>query len=129
VDLSCFIHEFLKSKQYVPYIDLDFDTDGLNKDEYEQAVWEQLGAVLSARERRADDASFDVLAWLKCYFAQEHIGEVLSGRITGVTQIGIFVTLESLYIEGLVHISELGTDYFMFNEPTHELVGERTCIR
>jgi len=123
------IHAILKSKQYVPYIDLDFDTDGLTKKEYEQAVWEQLGAVLSARERRADDASFDVLAWLKCYFAQEHIGEVLSGRITGVTQFGIFVTLESLYIEGLVHISELGTDYFIFNEATHELVGERTGIR
>src|SRR5699024_114735 len=50
------IHAILKSKQYVPYIDLDFDTDGLTKKEYEQAVWEQLGAVLSARERRADDA-------------------------------------------------------------------------
>ncbi len=123
------IHAILKSKRYVPHIDLDFDTTELTKKEYEQAVWEQLGAVLSARERRADDASYDVLAWLKCYFAQEHIGEVFSGRITGVTQFGIFVTLESLYIEGLVHISELGTDYFIFNEATHELVGERTGIR
>src|SRR5690625_2989332 len=123
------IHAILKSKKYVPYIDLDFDTDGLTKKEYEQAVWEQLGAVLSARERRADDASYDVMAWLKCYFAQEHIGEVFSGRITGVTHFGIFVTLESLYVEGLVHISDLGTDYFIFNEATHELIGERTGMR
>lgn len=123
------IHAILNSKKYIPHIELDFDTEGLTKKEYEQAVWEQLGVVLSARERRADDASYDVMAWLKCYFAQEHIGEIFSGRITGVTQFGIFVTLDSLYIEGLVHISELGTDYFIFNEATHELVGERTGIR
>jgi len=123
------IRSILKSKRYVPHIELDFDTDGLSRKEYEQAVWEQLGVVLSARERRADDASYDVMAWLKCYFAQEHIGEVFSGRITGVTQFGIFVTLDSLFIEGLVHISELGTDYFIFNEATHELIGERTGMR
>jgi len=123
------IHSILKSKRYVPQIELDFDTEGMTRKQYEEAVWEQLGAVLSARERRADDASYDVMAWLKCYFAQEHIGEVFSGRITGVTHFGIFVTLESLYIEGLVHISDLGTDYFVFNEATHELIGERTGIR
>jgi len=122
------IHAILKSKRYMPHIELDFDTDGLTRKELEHAMWEQLGAVLSARERRADDASHDVTAWLKCYFAQEHIGEVFTGRITGVTQFGIFVTLERLYLEGLVHISELGSDYFIFNEATHELVGERTGI-
>lgn len=122
------IHAIIKSKRYVPQIELDIDTEGMTKKQHEEAIWEQLGAVLSARERRADDASYDVTAWLKCYFAQEHIGEVFSGRITGVTHFGVFITLDNLYIEGLVHISELGTDYFIFNEATHELVGERTGI-
>ena len=85
--------------------------------------------MLSARERRADEASYDVQAWLKCYFMQDHIGEVFSGKITGVAAFGIFITLDKLYVEGMVHVSALGSDYFVFNEATHDLRGERTGIR
>ena len=95
----------------------------------EHDAWETLGALLSARERRADDASRDVQAWLKCWFVRERVGEVFSGRITGVTSFGVFVTLETLYVEGLVHISELGGDYFQYNEALNELRGERTGFR
>src|SRR5690606_9865167 len=80
-------------------------------------------------ERRADDASRDVEAWLKCWFVKEHVGEVFSGRVTGVAPFGLFITLETLFVEGLVHVSELGSDYFQFNEAMHELRGERTGMR
>ncbi len=92
-------------------------------------VWEQFGLQCSANERRADEASRDVQAWLKCYFMREKVGEQFRGTITGVTAFGIFITLDSLFVEGLVHISELGTDYFQFNEAMHELRGERTGQR
>ncbi|WP_372684557.1 ribonuclease R [Castellaniella sp.] len=95
----------------------------------EQEAWEALGDVLSARERRADEASQDVEAWLKCWFAREHVGEVFSGRISGVTSFGVFVTLDTLYVDGLVHISELGGDYYQYNEALNELRGERSGFR
>ncbi|MER1966393.1 ribonuclease R [Castellaniella sp. GW247-6E4] len=95
----------------------------------EQETWEDLGMLLSARERRADDASRDVAAWLKCWFVREHVGEVFSGKITGVASFGVFVTLDTLYVEGMAHVSELGSDYFQYNEITNELRGERTGMR
>jgi ribonuclease R len=83
----------------------------------------------SSHERRADDASRDVEAWLKCQFMRERLGEQFAGRITGVATFGVFVTLNDLYVEGLVHVSELGTEYFKYNESAHELRGERTGKR
>lgn len=92
-------------------------------------IWEQFGLQSSANERRADEASRDVLAWLKCYFMREKVGEQFRGTVTGVAPFGVFVTLDGLFVEGLVHVSELGTDYFQFNEAMHELRGERTGQR
>jgi ribonuclease R len=60
---------------------------------------------------------------------RNHVGEQFSGRITGVATFGVFVTLDSMYVEGLVHVSELGTDYFQYSETSHELRGERTGVR
>jgi ribonuclease R len=85
--------------------------------------------VCSANERRADEASRDVEAWLKCQFMRERVGEQFPGRITGVAPFGLFVTLDDLFVEGLVHVSELGGEYFQFNEAAHELRGERTGRR
>jgi ribonuclease R len=93
------------------------------------AVWDKLGVVCSANERRANDASNDVTAWLKCYYMRDRVGEEFSGTISGVAPFGVFVTLDALYVEGLVHVSELGTEYYQFNEGLHELRGERTGIR
>jgi ribonuclease R len=91
--------------------------------------WLHYGMLCSANERRADDASRDVEAWLKCQFMRSRIGEDFLGRVTGVATFGLFVTLDDLYVEGMVHVSELGTDYFQYNEAVHELRGERTGIR
>ena len=92
-------------------------------------TWRMLGTVCSANERRADEASRDVEAWLKCQFMRERVGEQFPGRITGVAPFGLFVTLDELFVEGLVHVSELGGEYFQFNEAAHELRGERTGRR
>ncbi len=94
-----------------------------------QSVWEAAGLHCSANERRADEASKDVEAWLKCKFMRDHLGEEFGGVVSSVTSFGLFVTLDSLYVEGLVHITELGGEYFRFDEVRQELRGERTGIR
>ena len=101
----------------------------LAKGAEEMARWESLGLSSSVAERRADEASRDVEAWLKCQFMRAHVGESYRGRVSGVAPFGLFITLETLYVEGMVHVSELGSDYFQFNEVSHELRGERTGRR
>jgi ribonuclease R len=93
------------------------------------AIWEELGLHCSSNERRADEASRDVEAWLKCYFMRDKLGEEYGGMVSGVTSFGIFVQLDALFIEGLVHVTELGSDYFQYDEIRNELRGERTGIR
>lgn len=102
---------------------------GKKKLEKDLTIWDALGTHCSANERRADEASRDVEAWLKCYFIKNKLGEEFAGTISGVTQFGIFVQLDDIYIEGLVHITELGADYFQFDDARHELRGERTGKR
>lgn len=91
--------------------------------------WQAAGLHCSANERRADEASRDVEAWLKCKYMRERLGEEYSGVVTAATTFGLFVTLDSLYVEGLVHITELGGEYFRYDEARQELRGERTGIR
>ena len=91
--------------------------------------WEAAGLHCSANERRAEEASRDVESWLKCKYMKEHLGEVFNGTVTAVTTFGLFVTLNDLHVEGLVHITELGGEYFRFDEVRQELRGERTGIR
>lgn len=95
----------------------------------EVQAWEAAGLHCSANERRADEASRDVEAWLKCKYMRDHLGEEYSGVVTAATSFGIFVTLDAMYVEGLVHITELGGEYFKFDEARQELRGERTGIR
>jgi len=95
----------------------------------EAAMWESVGAHCSANERRADEASRDVEAWLKCRFMREHLGEEFSGTVSAVAGFGLFVTLDALYVDGLVHITELGGEYYRFDEVRQELRGERTGVR
>jgi ribonuclease R len=91
--------------------------------------WEIAGVHTSACERRADDASRDVEAWLKCRFMRDHLGEEYAGTVSAVAGFGLFVTLEALYVEGLVHITELGGEYYRFDEVRQELRGERSGMR
>ena len=95
----------------------------------EMTLWEAAGGHCSANERRADEASRDVEAWLKCRYMREKLGEEFSGTVTAVAGFGLFVTLDALYVEGLVHITELGGEYYRYDEARLELRGERTGIR
>ncbi|CUI63235.1 Ribonuclease R [Achromobacter xylosoxidans] len=123
------IKALLAGQRYVPSLDDQPVVIGRTQREHEHAIWEKMGLVLSASERRADEASRDVEAWLKCWFVKERVGEDFSGTVTGVASFGIFVTLDTLHVEGLVHVSELGGEYFQFNDALHELRGERTGMR
>ena len=95
----------------------------------DMALWEAAGGHCSANERRADEASRDVEAWLKCRYMREHLGEEFSGTVSAVAGFGLFVTLDALYVDGLVHITELGGEYYRYDEARGELRGERTGIR
>jgi ribonuclease R len=95
----------------------------------DQLAWQAAGLHCSANERRADEASRDVEAWLKCKYMREHLGEEFGGVVTAATGFGVFVTLDAMYVEGLVHITELGTEYFRFDEARQELRGERSGMR
>jgi ribonuclease R len=95
----------------------------------EGQAWQAAGLHCSANERRADEASRDVEAWLKCKYMREHLGEEYGGVVTAATSFGLFVTLDAMYVEGLVHITELGAEYFRFDEARQELRGERTGTR
>ncbi|WP_244609975.1 ribonuclease R [Lampropedia puyangensis] len=101
----------------------------LQPDFEEVQAWEAAGLHCSANERRADEASRDVESWLKCQYMREHLGEVFAGTVTAVTTFGLFVTLDAMYVEGLVHITELGGEYFRYDEARQELRGERTGTR
>jgi ribonuclease R len=88
--------------------------------------WAELGVHSSLTERRADDATRDVENWLKCYYMQDRVGETFDGTISGVTHFGLFVTLDGLNVDGLVHVTELGNDYFHFDAVHHAMNGERS---
>ena len=90
------------------------------------ASMRQLGEHTSATERRADDATREVMHRIKCDFMQDRIGEEFEGRVSGVAAFGLFVTLESVFVDGLVHVSTLGSDYFHYDAAHHRLVGERS---
>jgi ribonuclease R len=102
---------------------------GQGKGEEALKWWEHIGLQCSANERRADEASRDVEAWLKCRYMRDRLGEDFLGHVTAVAPFGLFVQLESLFVEGLVHITELGGEYFRFDEARQELRGERTGVR
>ncbi|MGZ2744717.1 ribonuclease R [Burkholderia stagnalis] len=139
------IYAILSGKKYVPKAPEGFelntalspraramqqaDDEARNRSRTNTAIWEELGLHCSANERRADEASRDVEAWLKCYFMRDKLGEEYGGMVNGVTSFGIFVQLDTLFIEGLVHVTELGSDYFQYDEIKNELRGERTGIR
>ncbi|WP_084612707.1 ribonuclease R [Pseudogulbenkiania sp. MAI-1] len=96
---------------------------------YKAGKWEQLGEHCSMTERRADEASRDVEAWLKTYYMRDKIGEVFVGEISAVTSFGVFVLLDGIYVEGLLHISELGKDYFHYRKDIQAIVGEKSGVR
>ena len=95
---------------------------------YKHADLEVLGAQLSATERRADAATYDVVNWLKCEYMQDKIGEEFAGIVTSVTNFGLFVELTDVYVEGLIHVTALTNDYYHFDSSSQTLTGERTGL-
>ncbi|MET1081334.1 MAG: ribonuclease R [Pseudomonas sp.] len=93
---------------------------------YDEAALEQLGEQCSLSERRADEATRDVVNWLKCEFMKDRVGETFPGVITAVTGFGLFVELKDIYVEGLVHVTALPGDYYHFDPVHHRLAGERS---
>lgn len=87
---------------------------------------EQLGKTCSNHERRAEDASRDVQAWLKCEYVQQHLGESFAGTVSAVTNFGLFVMLDALLVEGLVHVTSLNSDYYHYDQISQSLTGERS---
>jgi ribonuclease R len=79
----------------------------LAHDAYKPGDWEAIGLHCSMTERRADDATRDVESWLKCFYMQDRVGETFAGSVSAVVPFGIFVALDDVFIEGLVHTSEL----------------------
>lgn len=96
------------------------------KPENLKTVFEQLGLHCSITERRADEATRDAMMALKCHYMQDKVGQVFAGRVTGVTSFGLFVELQSLYIDGLVHVATLGDDYYLYEPFKHRMIGEHT---
>lgn len=98
------------------------------KSESAQQMLSRVGEHVSMTERRADDAVRDVTRWLKCQYIQQHVGEVFTALISGVTRFGFFAELKELYIDGLVHVTSLRNDYYYFDAIHHRLVGERSGV-
>lgn len=93
---------------------------------YNEKQIKNFGQHCSGTERRADEATREVVAWLKCEYLQDKLGQEYTGRISSVTSFGIFVELDQIYVEGLVHVTGLKNDYYRFDASKHRLIGERT---
>ena len=86
---------------------------------------DEAGEQTSTTERRAEEASRHVETWLKCHYMQRHLGDEFVGTITTVTGFGLFVTLNDLFIDGLIHISNLSAQYYEYNEREQALMGDK----
>jgi len=93
---------------------------------YSEADMGALGEQSSMTERRADEATRDVVDWLKCEYMMAHVGSDFDGIITTVTGFGLFVELQDIFVEGLIHVTELDNDYYHFDPVGHRLTGERS---
>lgn len=96
---------------------------------YTQEDMTRLGSHCSMTERRADDATRAAVDWLKCEFMLDKIGNVYPGKISSVTAFGLFITLDDLFVDGLVHVTSLKDDYYSFNPKQHSLTGQRTGLQ
>ena len=93
---------------------------------YELPRLDETGSHLSVTERRADEATRDVVNWLKCEYLMDRVGEEYTGVVSAVTGFGLFVMLDDLYVEGLIHVTGLPKDYYYHEATQHRMVGERT---
>ena len=123
------VHRVIKEILYQQALKVDDINVGNANDghfDYTPEAVIELGEHCSLTERRADDATRDVADWLKCEFMQDHVGNTFEGVISTVTNFGLFVRLSKLHIEGLVHITSLGRDYYHYDDVRMCLTGENT---
>ncbi len=99
-----------------------------NKRDYPYSVedMQRLGGECSTKERRADIASRDVMAYLKCDYMRAHVGDEFEAVITSVVDFGVFVQLANLQVDGLVHVSDLRGDYYVLDNAICAWVGKDT---
>jgi ribonuclease R len=102
------------------------DNNTSNDFSYTANDMSRFGKHCSSTERRADEATRDVVSWLKCEYMQDKVGQVFKGKIAGVTGFGLFVELNDIYVEGLVHVTSLKNDYYTFDAVKHRLNSERS---
>lgn len=102
------------------------DTQSADDFAYNHEDMNRFGKHSSMTERRADEATRDVVSWLKCEYMQDKLGQVFKGHISAVTSFGIFVELDEIFVEGLVHVTSLKNDYYKFDAIKHRLVGDRS---
>jgi ribonuclease R len=102
------------------------DNDSAETFAYTRTSMAHLGRHCSFTERRADEATREAVTWLKCEYMQDKLGQTFTGRISAVTSFGIFVELDNIYVDGLVHVTSLKNDYYAFDAVKHRLVGERS---
>lgn len=88
------------------------------------AALDDAGEHFSQTERRADEASRSVTSWLKCHYMKQHLGDEFIGHISAVTEFGLFITLKDLYVDGMIHISQLGDDFFVYDVGSQTLIGQ-----
>ncbi len=119
------VHRIIKSAVAKEAVQTKADKQGIKKF-YTQEKLAEIGHANSLTERNADMATRDVMDWLKCEYMQSHIGMSYSGEVSSITNFGIFVRLHEVYVEGLVHVTELGNDYFHYDNARQKMVGERT---
>lgn len=93
---------------------------------YAKKDLDNIGAHCSMSERRADDASRTVMSWLQCIYMKDKVGNVYPGTISSVTNFGLFVELDGMGIDGLIHISSLKSDYYNFDQDSNRLIGEKS---
>jgi ribonuclease R len=96
---------------------------------YSEETMEAMGQHCSLNERRANEASWDVEAWLKCSYMRERVGETFDGHIVGVADFGLFVQIDDALVDGLVHVAQLDADYYTFDNRSHTLVGSSSGRR
>ena len=122
------VHRVIKAQ--VADTDLETKDDKkLIKKLYSREKLAEIGQANSITERNADLATRDVTDWLKCEYMQSHIGNHYSGEVSSITNFGLFVRLNEVYVEGLIHVTELGRDYFHYDNTRQQMVGERSGKR
>lgn len=119
------VHRIIKAQVADKELETQDDKSVIKK-LYSREKLAEIGQANSITERNADLATRDVTDWLKCEYMQSHIGNHYSGEVSSITNFGLFVRLHDVYVEGLIHVTELGRDYFHYDNSRQQMVGERS---